>query len=259
MIKKQIWIWGLLLGLAYVAQAQKNQPHDFSKEPYVITNLDPDTVPERQRASATLRALKSGAVVVRLKTNDKSVAAYRKAGRDDVADRIVEDRKKQNLKMYYAYKTHFTFCPVYFIYAKDTKELLKGNRNIFLNQDLNYDSTVTFNYTNFIFSEYGTAEGYSDFSDFSGLPVSGRYDARTMDTVSTEHNTMPATTSALLFLDKHLNQLQRPFPFITGVYLDAYNSAVKNLNRELEKAYYRLVTAREYKDQRKREKQKGSK
>ncbi len=258
MIKKQIWIWGLLLGLVYVAQAQKNQPHDFSKEPYVITNLDPDTVPERERASATLRALKSGAVVVRLKTNDKSVSAYRKAGRDDVADRIVAERRKQNERMYYAYKTYFTFCPVYFIYAHDTKEFLDGNRKILLNTELNYDSTIKFNYTDYIFSEYGTAEGFSDFSDYTGMPVADIRDNRIMDTIAAQNNTRPASFSALIFLDKNLNQFQRPFPF-EAVYLDGFKSAVVFLNRAMEKAYFRLVTTREYKDQRKREKQKGGK
>ncbi|MFN8286159.1 MAG: hypothetical protein U0V74_05365 [Chitinophagales bacterium] len=260
MIKKLVLSLGIVICCLQIIQAQKNKPHDFSQENYVITNLDPDTVPERERASATLRALKSGAVVVRLKTNDKSVAAYRKAGRDDVADRITAERRKQNEKMYYAYKTYFTFCPVYFIYAHDTKELQNGNHSIFLNSNLSYDTSIHFNYTNYIFSEYGSAEAFSDFPRPQHYrPYDDRKHDKILDTIPVESNTMPASTSALVFLDKQLNQLQRPFPFITGVYLDAYNASVKTQNRELEKAYYRLVTAKDYKDERKREKQKGKK
>lgn len=251
---------GLLIGLSHFLAAQKNKPHDFSQETYVIANLDPDTVPEKERASSTLRALKSGAVVVRLKTSERSVDAYRRAGKTDIADRIVAERKKQNQKMYYAYKTYFTFCPVYFIYAKDTKQLMDGNRKIFLNEDLNYDDTISFNYTNYIFSEYGSAEAFSDFSDVAapstGGVTSGPYGNKT-DTIATETNTMPASTSSLIFLDKHLKQLKRPFPYLEAVYLESFNASVKNLNRELAKAYYRLVMAKDFRDEMKRAKQKG--
>src|SRR6266852_1453519 len=50
-----------------------------------------------------LKNLRSGTLVVRLKTNEKSIKAYRESGRNEIADRIVEDRRKQNQKIVSAF------------------------------------------------------------------------------------------------------------------------------------------------------------
>src|SRR3954463_1491188 len=99
-----------------------------SKEPYVITNLQKDSVNERTRAAITLRNLINGSVIIRLKTNQKSVDAYRKAGQHEIADRIEAERKLQNQKIYSAFVHNFNFCKTYFIYANETRDLLNGTK-----------------------------------------------------------------------------------------------------------------------------------
>jgi len=56
------------------------------------------------KAAHEIYGLKHGALVVRLKTNDKSVDAYRKAGQNTLADKIVAERAEKNLKIVEAFK-----------------------------------------------------------------------------------------------------------------------------------------------------------
>lgn len=244
---------------------RKDSIPDISKGNYIITNLEKDTTKLRDKASQTLRALKNGAVIIRLKTNLKSVDAYRKAGQNDIADRIENDRKKQNEKIFWAFTENFIFCDVYFIYANETEAFLKGNRKLFLNQQLNHDTSITFTGDNFVFCEYGSVESFSDFHDRplhpvleTGASMSGSVDGRKIfDTIPTQTSTSPATTSGLFFSDKDLRQLQRPFPFVQGVYMENYNAPVKMLNMEMFRAYNRLVVNRDFKEKVKAEKRKA--
>ena len=157
--------------------------------------------------------------------------------------------------MYQAFAHNFLFCKVFFIYANETKLFLEGNREIFLNKSLKHDASIVYNDTNFIFCEYGSVESFSKFNDYeSSLPIqTGSYlDPRVnlkriLDTIPVETSTSPATTSGLFFSDKNLKQFHRPFPFVAGVYMENYDAPVRTLDRELERAYQRLVVTQDFK------------
>jgi hypothetical protein len=240
---------------------------DGSKERAIVAQLKKEIINERIRASQTLRNLIDGSVIVRLKTNQKSIDAYRKNGRNDIADKIEIDRRVQNEKIYSAFVNHFRFCKVYFIYAKDTKALLDSNQKVFLNRRLEYDTTLVMTDTNFIFCEYGSAESFSKFTDrvhnailFGG--GMGTYIERDLnranDSLPAKTSTSPTTVNGLFFSDKKLRQFNRPFPFVEDVYLD-YNSTVRALNRTLKRAYDRLVISNDFEDLRRVEKKKAKK
>ncbi|MBL0308200.1 MAG: hypothetical protein IPP77_00420 [Bacteroidetes bacterium] len=118
---------------------------------------------DQQSASATLRELKHGSLIVRLKTNQKSVDAYRRAGKQQIAQRIEEERRSQNQRIYWAFKGYFRFCKVYFIYAYETMNFLKGTPGLLLNQNLDPDSSIIFSDSSFVFCEYGSAQPFADF------------------------------------------------------------------------------------------------
>lgn len=222
----------------FLRAQQKNRTPALSQENNVITNPQKDTIKERDRATQILRNLKNGSVIVRLKTNQKSVDAYRKSGRNDIAVKIEADRKKQNEKLYLSFRNNFSFCKVYFIYSGETDELREGNNRIFLNQHLEHDSSIAFKDTNFVFCELGSAESFSKF----GSPE--KHD----NVVPARTSTSPATTSGLVFFDKNLQQLFRPFPYIEGVYMENFDVPVRALNREMERAYGRLVIKKDFKE-----------
>lgn len=180
--------------------------------------------------------LKKGALVVRLKTNENSVNAYRKAGRNDIADRIVRERETQNIKLIDAFRASFDFCKVYFIMTKNSKALLEGKRDIFVNDKLLPDSTIRFDSTYFLFAEYGgiTTNVVNDDYHYSNVN-------------KTEASATTASTSVIFISDTTFTQLREPFPFYQTVYLDNFNKAVDKLNRALYKSYYTLVEVAEMK------------
>lgn len=261
---RKIFVLLFLMPLIVFAKAQKkNTVAVSSKEQSVIKNLQSDTLKLRDKASQTLRELKNGAIIVRLKTNDKSIEAYRKAGQNETANKIIESRKLQNERIYWAFEHAFKFCKVYFIYANQTSAFLHGNNYVFLNSHLEVDSTINFTDSSFVFCEYGSVESFSNFQDYvySGHGSRSSLDGevkinKQLDTVPIQTSTSPSTTSGLFFSDKNLKQLYRPFPYVEGVYLDNYAPSVRTLNNEIERAYYKLVVKRDFKEQEKKERRK---
>lgn len=181
----------------------------------------------RTRAILQINALKAGALVVRLKTNDKSIEAYRKNGRNDIAERMEAERLLQNQKIVTAFKTNFDFCPVYFMYSRNTLDLLKGNEHVFLNDTLGADTSIHLKQAYFLFAEYGTVTSNQpgDAYHYSGVN-------------KTEPSTNTMSTSTIFISDTSLVQLAEPFPFYQVVYLDNYAKAIDKLNRALYKFFY---------------------
>ena len=77
-----------------------------------------------------------------------------------------------------------------------------------------------------------------------------------LDTTTRQTSTSPATTSGLFFSDKNLKQFNRPFPFSEAVHFNDPTPAVRTLNRELERVYYRLVVSNDFRIQMKEARRK---
>ena len=180
----------------------------------------------RYRAADAIKQLKKGALVVRLKTNDKSIEAYRRAGKNELADKIVADRVALNQKIEDAFKYYLTFCKVYFIYAKNTDALLKHTTGIFLNEKLQPDTSIKISEDYFLIAEYGSYTSNERVDDYH---YSGVY--------NTEPSASTASSSSLVIMDTTLTQLQEPFPFAVPVYLGGFIKAVVQLDRLLDKFY----------------------
>ena len=192
-------------------------------------------------ATEQIKALRQGALVVRLKTNDKSVDAYRRAGKNELADKMVAERQEQNQKIAEAFKYYFNFCKVYFIYAKNTDALLKREPFIFLDEKLKQDSTINMKEDYFLIAEYGSFTMNERVDDYH---YSGVY--------KTEPSNSTASTSSFVILDTTLTQLQEPFPFAVPVYMGAFIKGAEQLSLNLEKAYSRLVYKEEIRDTKKK-------
>ncbi len=215
--------------------------YDTTAIDFTVSSSRYDSLVSKERAAQELKSLKTGTLVVRLKTNDKSVKGYAEAGKQNIADRIIEDRKIQNTAIIRAFKSYYTFSKVLFIYARDTKRFLKGEKGVFLNDALTYDPSIVMKDTFFIIAEYGAAIGASIQENryWKGGGKRGSY-------ISSEANTI--SNSALVLSNRNLEQLNRPFPFCEAVYLNNYDGAVIRLNNALEGAYARLVFKKELHD-----------
>lgn len=210
---------------------------------FTISMVYAQTVSNRGIASQQIKDLKGGAIVVRLKTNDRSIDAYRKSGRNELANKLTEANAKQNQKLVDAFRGFFDYCKVYFIYAKNTNALLLGNQNIFLNDTLALDTTIKMKEKYFLIAEYGL---------ITTNELTDEYHYRSMN--HTEPSSTSASTNVIFISDTSLKQLKEPFPFYQQTYLDNYNKAVDNLSRALHKAYYKLDDS--IKEERKKLKEK---
>lgn len=187
------------------------------------------TTSNRAIATQQIRDLKNGALVLRLKTNERSIEAYRQSGRKELADKLTEENKIQNQKLVDAFRGFFDFCKVYFIYSKNTALLINGKQNIFLNDALGLDTTIKLLENHYLLAEYGTITSNVRTDEYHYRGV-----------YHTEPSSSTASTSAIFISDTSLVQLKEPFPFYQSTYLGNYNKAVDNLSRNLHKAYFNL-------------------
>ena len=191
-------------------------------------NILPDTT-NRLLSRSHIMQLKDGALILRLKTNDKSIEQYRKSGRNDVAEKIIADNRKRNLDIANAFRAEFSFCKVYFMFTRDTRKFLAGDTKVFLNDTLSADTTIQLKEKFSLFAEYGTvmANLRADEYHYSGVK-------------KTKESSQPMSSSALFASDLNLNQLTEPFPFYAVVYLDNFKKAAARWSNSLEK-YYTLT------------------
>lgn len=199
MMRSFVLIIALMLGIA--TNAQRND--------IVIK----DTTTNRKLAEKQIAALRNGTLVVRLKTNDRSIKAYRDAGQTKLADKLAGEQRERNLHLMRAFLLQFDFCDVLFIKATDTKLLQAGNQRIFLNGRLEIDSNIKLLKTNYLFAEYGDVKSNERVNEY-------KYDVK-----HTRESNTPTTTSALVILDTGLAQLQEPFPFYTMAYASGTSGA----------------------------------
>jgi hypothetical protein len=195
----------------------------------------------RDVAIEQITALKGGALVVRLKTSDKSVEAYRRNGQNEVADRIIEERKVQNQKIVNSFRQEFDFCKVYFIYASSTNDLLQGKQGIFLNDTLALDASIQLTDSFFFIAEYGAVTANMRGDEYHYKNVN-----------KTESTSNTITTSALFISDTTLIQLKEPFPFYQIVLLENYVKAVERMNNALHRFYFNRITNPSFKEQQKK-------
>lgn len=201
----------------------------------------PDTIdfakykPEDSDLAITqIMQLKEGALVVRLKDAAKSIAAYEEAGRKDVAERMRKEYAKMNQAMYQAFTAQFRFCPVYFIKTKDTRALLAGKRDIFLNDKLQVDTTIKMTQSFYLIAEQGAV--------MANTPTSTSH---YKDVNKSEASSSPIAYNAIFLSDTTLEQLKEPFPFyVTQLFTD-YTNPIKQLNARLTNFYIRAVSQKQ--------------
>ncbi|MCD8529083.1 MAG: hypothetical protein LRY27_03795 [Chitinophagales bacterium] len=184
---------------------------------------------DKQEAYIQISLLKRGALVVRLRTNEKKIELYQNAGKTALADELKAKQKKQNIEIIKAFKEAYTYSAVYFIYAEDyTKLLIDGQASgYFLNEDLEIDSSIVFSDMNYFFCDFGPvyAEVISNPNDPKNKVVSSS----------------PAFQEALVIKDYDMVQLLSPFPFYAKVRFYEFEDAVERLNNDLFKFYAKVM------------------
>jgi hypothetical protein len=157
-------------------------------------------------AKFQINDIKTRGIIIRLKTNKDRITAYRKAGYDKVANKMEEKATATNLILMYAFLTHWSYCPLYFMESQNTLTLLTKDTLIAKTFDLKRDTAFYFNKDSFYILDYGVlmeneVQENSDFKDIN----------------KTQESNNPSSYDNLVLKDHNQNQLQAPMPFFAKV------------------------------------------
>lgn len=73
------------------------------------------------------KQIKNGFLLVRLTTKSVIINNLKKYGKTELAKKVKEKQKEENIKVINAFKNNFSFCPVYYFHAEDTKDICENN------------------------------------------------------------------------------------------------------------------------------------
>lgn len=166
--------------------------------------------------------LRSGALLVCLKTRAKTIEQLKLKGDLKLADQIRQKQLEENKFIMSCFKQQFDFCPVYFFYNTSNDSIQQGKvQHILLDSNLVVNPSIQFNGDFFLIAEEGDIE----------------------ITNQLENNNTPASTSKVSYtirsggirvMNSEFQLLESPFPYFTdyGRYKNL-DKAVAKLNRKL--------------------------
>ncbi|MFT4971821.1 MAG: hypothetical protein ACI9XO_000384 [Paraglaciecola sp.] len=213
----------LLIGLSVGCNQQFHERHINESKEYII-NLK-----------------EKGALIVRLRNEQKKMNALLKKGYIEWAEDVKEKAEEENKATIAAFNEKFNFCPVYFIFEQNSldirnKETRKG---VFLNKNLQIDKTIECAEEFILTAEYGVTQ-----------PDTARFDGSTRTYEGENGKVLEKSgykeifnkVTGLLIKSDHFVQLHRPFPYYvkkhTAIVLSRnYAEMVKLLNRNLHTFY----------------------
>ncbi|MCX6258988.1 MAG: outer membrane beta-barrel protein [Bacteroidia bacterium] len=169
------------------------------------------------KSKSQIEALKNGLLLVRLKTFENKINALMEAGYTEDAAKVKTKQETENKKIVSAFRNYFNFCNVYFFFSNNTIEIKNRKfNNVFLNDSLVIDKTMTIDTTKSIFiAEFGNKEPdtttyYYQFYKYEFIP-DGNWSVKK---VKRYYTYSPYSDFyALIIRDGNFVQLKKPFPF----------------------------------------------
>jgi hypothetical protein len=184
---------------------------------------------KQEVAKAQINALKNGALLVRLKTNENSISKLKAAGNYDLAAQIERETYLNNKQIVKGFVKEFNFCPVYFFYSTYSDSVKHKNpEGIFLDTNLVLNPNIKCVADFYLIAENG---GIYD-SSIGIVPIEQAEKAKETGTVT--------KNVAIVVKNRYYIQLHKPFPFFQkGYSLNKYSEFVKKFNKELEEFYFK--------------------
>lgn len=119
----------------------------------IITFFISISVFSQTRIDSIYERLPQGALLVRLSTKDHLIKAL-KGKNDTLLQKVIRKRDARNAEIVEAFKT-FTYCPVYFFYASDSKKIIARNfTNVLLDFNLNRITDSVILFENYLIAEF---------------------------------------------------------------------------------------------------------
>lgn len=165
------------------------------------------------KATANIQQLKKSVLLVRLSEKKNTINAMKKVGKDKLAAKTKHKQREKNKKIIAAFLSNFDFCPVYFFFSDDSKYIRNKQLDsvIFLNENLEHDTSIKVNTRTFFTAELGVTE--PDTTNYSSETY---FDKGKKST--TYYGAGEISLSALIIKDDQIYQLGKPFPYYVREY-----------------------------------------
>ena len=214
------------------------------------STLHSQQIPSRsQQAVQHIQNLKQGVLLVRLSTRMQAIQSYNQSGQKDLAEKLAAEQAEINRLIAESFKNNFNFCRVYFFYSNYSEFILSNeyDKIIFMNYNLNPDTTVNLKNEKFLIAEFArieqdtSATGWEYYKDKSSLKENEQHDAL-------RYAGGNYGMSALIVRSNKLVQLSKPFPYYVKYrperdHKKEINLRVQMLNQKLTD-YYTTVTGK---------------
>lgn len=169
----------------------------------------------RQQSAASIRMLKNGALLVRLRTSENYINVLMRRGDKAGAEKVRQEQEEKNRAIVNAFRDNFTFCPVYFFYSNVSDEIRAGKQKGNL-LNVNFQTDTTFSGSNYLVGEFGA--------------------------------TAITKIEGFLIEDKDYEQMDEPFPYLTrknrgGFRERSVPEMARDASRNLQ-SYYEYIIAK---------------
>jgi len=153
-----------------------------------------------------INELKTGALVVKLKTNKNLIDELEKQGKKDLAEQKRLETYIINKNLMQAFRDNFDFCKVYFIYSSANDSLLNAVRKgIFLDSTLKPNASIEMNEKYYLLAE----RDYVYNSSIGFVPEDSARSVR-------ERGNPSGDQAEAVIKNKYGHQLKKPFPYVCG-------------------------------------------
>jgi hypothetical protein len=185
--------------LATKKEALHTQPEigETSRKANRPANKKKQTIPSDAQAKTHIQNLKSGVLLVRLRTSEKAINSLEKAGNEQMAATLKRRQEAENKRLIAAFQQHFKFCPVYFFFSTHSENIKTGNYSGgFVNENLEPVAEPQITDRNYYVAEI------TDLEQFRPEP----------DDPNASNNA-EVSFKALVLRDNDFHQLNKPFPY----------------------------------------------
>lgn len=168
--------------------------------------------------------LRSGALLVRLKTRAKTIEQLQQMGDMKSAEKIRQQQFNENKFIMNCFVRYFDFCPVYFFYNTSNDSVRQNKlQHIFLDSNLIVNPAIQMKEKIFLIAEEGDIEisNQQNNSDTTVTEPLASYTIR---------------SGGIRIMDSQFRLLQQPFPyFVKYGRFKEFGKAVTKLNRWLKR------------------------
>lgn len=180
----------------------------------------------RERSAEQIQELKGGTLLVRLKTAENTIAALEQAGHTEEAAERQAFRQKKNKEIMTAFRENYDFSKIAFFYSSESVKVKERQfEGIFLNDQMQYDSSITIDTAGAIFiGEFDVIE--PDTAKYKSY----KYFDSNKKRMETAYYGTPSNYSftSLVIRDHNFIQLRDPFPYFTSAVSERQKGSVEN-------------------------------